>query len=123
MKIARSIAAIALAALLAPAAALADDPNDPAMRDPKARARDAEQIRLLNRDMLAQVQQRDAQYAQGWQAYRDYPARQAEYKAALAQHQRTVEQFSENRANYEAKMAEWRRAVELCRSGHYEYCQ
>ena len=123
MKFARSIAAFALAAAPMPAAALADDPNDPAMRDPRARARDAEQIRKLNRDMLDQVQQRDAQYSQGWQAYRDYPQRQAEYQAALAAHQRTVQQFSDNRANYEARMAEWRRAVDLCRSGHHEYCQ
>ena len=122
MSLSRLAAALALAAAFVPAAALADDPNDPAMRDPKARARDAAIIRQLNRDQLAHVRQRDAEYAKGWQAYRDYPARQAEHRAALARHDRVRQQYDRDRASYEAKMREWRRAVELCRAGREEYC-
>lgn len=93
--------AIALAAACLPGAALADDPKDPKMRSAEARARDAAEIRRLNREQLRHVQRRDAQLAKGWQDYRDYPAAQADY---------------------EHKMAEWRRAVELCESGRHEYC-
>lgn len=122
MSITKFAAALALAAALVPLSAQADDPNDPAMQTKAARERDRAMIRKLNRDMLEQVRARDAQYAKGWQAYRDQPARQAEYKRALAQHQRAQAQYSQDRAAYEAKMRQWRRAVELCRAGREEYC-
>jgi hypothetical protein len=116
-------AAAVLAAVLAPAPALADDPNDPAMKDPRARARDAEMIRQLNRDMLAQVRERDAKYAQGWQDAREYPQREAQYQAALAAYARSNQAYAHDRADYETRMAQWRRAVELCRAGRTEYCE
>ena len=46
---------VALVAALLPAAALADDPNDPAMRSADARARDHAMIQKLNQDELAMV--------------------------------------------------------------------
>lgn len=101
MKINHLAGALALSALVMPAAAMADDPNDRSMRSAEARSRDAAIIRQLNRDQLRYVQQRDAQYAEGWQAYRDYPRHQAD-------HQR--------------RMEEWRHAVRMCESGHHEYC-
>jgi len=96
------ISALALGGLVAPGIALADDPNDPTMRNPANRARDAATIRQLNRDQAAYVEARDAQYAEGWQAQRDY---------------------ERERAEYERRMAEWRRAVRLCEGGHHEYCR
>lgn len=96
------VSAMALGCLIAPGVALADDPNDPTMRNPANRARDAAAIRQLNRDQAAHVEARDAQYAEGWQAQRDY---------------------ERERAEYERRMAEWRRAVRLCESGHHEYCR
>lgn len=101
MRFAHLFGALALVSLGIPGTALADDPNDPAMRSAEARARDAAIIRQLNREQLRHVEQRDAQYAEGWQAYRDAPRQQAEY---------------------ERRMAEWRRAVRLCESGHRQYC-
>lgn len=94
--------ALALAVLGVPVAALADDPRDPAMRSPEARERDRAMIRELNLRQLEYVRKRDAEYAHGWQAYRDYPRAQREYQR---------------------RMAEWRCAVRLCEDGHYEYCQ
>jgi hypothetical protein len=93
--------ALALATLAVPATALADDPNDPAMRNKAAREADKAEIRRLNRAQQAYVRERDAGYRAGWKAYRDYPQKQADY---------------------ERQMAEWRRAVKLCESGHREYC-
>lgn len=93
--------ALALGTIGLSTAALADDPDDPAMRSAEARARDKEIIRKLNRDQAAEIRRRDARLAEGWQAHRDYPAQ---------------------KAAYERKMAEWRRAVRMCQAGHYEYC-
>ena len=93
--------ALALAAAIGSGPAWADDPKDPAMRTKAAREKDAAEIRRLNQQELAAVQQRDAGYAVGWQATRDYPRQQADY---------------------EQKMAAWRKAVALCNSGHTEYC-
>ena len=97
--------ALALGMALIPATASADDPHDPSMRSPAARARDAAIIRRLNQEQLAYVQNRDAQYAEGWRAYREgprvEPARQA---------------------RYEREMADWQRAVAKCNAGYYEYC-
>jgi hypothetical protein len=101
MKLPLLASAAALAAIFTAIPAMADDPNDPAMRSAAARERDRATIRRLNQQELARVRARDAQYAEGWRAYRDAPRRQAEY---------------------DRKMAEWRRAVRLCNSGHYEYC-
>jgi hypothetical protein len=101
MTFARLASALALTVMLVPAPAHADDPNDPGMRSPAARARDREVIRRLNREELARTSARDAGYAEGWRAYREAPLRSSEYEAA---------------------MAEWRRAVKLCQSGRYEYC-
>lgn len=120
---ARLAAAVLCAAVLSPAPVLADDPNDPEMQSKAARARDAELIRQLNRDMLAQVRERDARYAQGWQDYRDFPARDAEFKAAMAAYARSNEAYARDRATYEARMSAWRKAVELCRAGRTEYCE
>lgn len=61
-----------LASMAMSAPALADDPNDPSMRSKAARDRDREIIRRLNLEQLAKVRARDAQYAKGWAAYRDY---------------------------------------------------
>ena len=75
------------------------------MRSAAARARDAAIIRRLNQEQLAFVQNRDAQYAQGWRAYREGP------RVAPAQ-----------QAEYAREMVTWRHAVAQCRAGHYEYC-
>lgn len=91
--------------------ALADDPNDPSMRNPANRAKDKAIIRRLNLEQLAHVQKRDAEYAKGWKVWRDYKDRQGgadSYAAAQARHER--------------EMAAWRRAVSLCEAGRYEYC-
>ena len=117
MKLHIPISALALGAVTAmPTAALADDPNDPAMRDPRARARDRAIIRQLNRNELARVRERDARYAEGWRAYRERPAQQAE-------HARRMARYEAEREQYERDMAEWRHAVARCRAGDWRYCQ
>lgn len=93
--------ALALGFVAVPSVALADDPNDPAMRSAAARAKDRAIVRQLNLDQAAYVKARDARQARGWAAYNAYPAQ---------------------RAAHERQLAEWRRAVRLCESGHYEYC-
>ena len=100
--ISKSLAgALALVSIAAPSSALADDPNDPAMRNRAAREADKAEIRRLNREQYAYVRERDARYRAGWKAYRDHPQAQADYDRA---------------------MSDWRRAVKLCRDGHHEYC-
>lgn len=94
------LCAAALAAMV-PAAALADDPRDPAMRSAAARARDHEATRQLNLRERAMVRHRDARYAQDNGSSADY---------------------ARNRAQYERDMAEWRRAVAECRNGDYSAC-
>ena len=101
MIFARLAGAVALGLATIPAAARADDPSDPAMQNKALRERDAAMVRELNRQQAEYVRQRDAHYAEGWAAYRTYPAQ---------------------REAYERRMAEWRRAVRLCESGHHEYC-
>ena len=91
-------------AAMMPVAALADDPNDASMRNPVARARDREMVRQLNLRQSAMVRERDARYAQGWQA----SGGNSGYGAA--------------RAQYEREMAAWRGAVAACRSGDYSAC-
>lgn len=92
--------ALALGTIASPT--LADDPRDPSMQSRAAREADAAEIRRLNNEQAAYVKRRDAEYAKGWQAYRQHPQAQAEYAR---------------------RMAEWRRAVRLCESGRYEYCR
>ena len=104
--------AAALCVGLVPAVAWADDPNDVAMRNAEARARDAAGVRRLNREQLAYVQQRDAGYAEGWRASREP---RAEYRA-------DNDSYARERARYERELAEWRRAVAACRAGDYDAC-
>lgn len=94
--------------------ARADDPNDPSMRNPENRARDKAIIRELNRNQLAHVQKRDAEYAKGWKAWREYKGR--EYNGGAG------DDYASARARHERDMAAWRRAVSLCQAGRYEYC-
>lgn len=115
-------AALALGLAALPAAVLADDPNDPEMQDPAKRAADAAMIRKLNLDMLAQVQARQAQQQAGWQAYKEFPQRQAEYEAAMARYQQSQAAFADSRSHYEAEVAAWRQAVERCKAGEVQYC-
>lgn len=116
-----SFVCAAIVAAMMPTAALADDPNDPAMRSAAARARDREIIRQLNRQELARVRQRDAGYEEGWRAWREGgggttpAARSRDYERDLAD-------YSRDRAQYERQMAAWRRAVAACRNGDYSAC-
>lgn len=105
----------AILATLMPAAAWADDPNDPTMRSPAARARDREIIRQLNLKQAAMVRERDARYAEGWRAAREHPAR-------LRDHERAMDDYARSRAKYERDMAQWRRDVAACRAGDYSAC-
>jgi hypothetical protein len=115
--------AMVIAAATLPSVALADDPLDPKMQSEAARERDRAMIRKLNRDMLEQVQARDAQYAAGWQAYREQPRVQAEYRQRLAAYERELERGAAERRRYEREMAEWRRKDAACRAGHYAACR
>jgi hypothetical protein len=115
----------ALFAAMMPAAALADDPHDPAMRSAAARAHDREVIRQLNLKEAARVRERDARYAQGWRAARgnrSQAARDEEYAARMQDHERAMASYTRSRAQYERKMAEWRQAVAACRAGDYSAC-
>jgi hypothetical protein len=106
----------ALAAVMMPATAWADDPHDPAMRSAAARARDREIIRQLNLQEGARVRERDARYAQGWRSA------QADRGYASSDHQRAMADYAHDRAQYERDMANWRRAVAACRAGDYSAC-
>lgn len=97
--------------------AMADDPNDPSMRNPANRARDKAIIRRLNLEQLAHVQKRDAEYAKGWNAWREYKDGRGGDRAESA-----GEDYASARARYQRDMAAWRRAVSLCEAGRYEYC-
>jgi hypothetical protein len=114
---------IALAAVTLPGVAMADDPLDPKMQTEAARARDSARIRELNRDMLAQVQARDAKYAANWQAYRDAPKAQEEYRRRLAAYQSDQDSYAADRSRYEQAMADWKRKVTACRAGDYSACE
>ena len=106
MKIGLLGCALALSAALLPAAAHADDPNDPTMRSTAARARDRATIKRMNQQQLAYVRQRDARQMQS------YRARQSGYDA----------DYADARAEYAQKMRDWRRAVAACNDGRWEYC-
>lgn len=116
--------AAALAAILLPGTALADDPRDPTMRDPAARARDKAIIRKLNQDELARVRARDAKYAEGWRAYRERngDGGAAEYSGRQSDYDRANRNYARDRAAYERDMARWRAAVAACRAGDYSAC-
>jgi hypothetical protein len=108
--------AVVLSVIAVSAPGLADDPKDPLLsKSAAARAKDKAIIRQLNINEMRRVRAQEAEQAQGWQAYREQPARQAEYRAALADHAR-------DQAAYEKKMAAWREAVRRCRAGDYSYC-
>jgi hypothetical protein len=109
----------AIVAMVAPAIALADDPRDPAMRDPGARARDRETIRQLNLRELAMVRERDAGYAIGWRAGRDSGD---QYAIRRREHKRAMDGYARDRELYERDMAAWRRASAACRTGDYSAC-
>jgi hypothetical protein len=108
--------------VLMPGMALADDPNDPAMRSATARARDRETIRQLNQQELAMVRERDARDAEGWRAARDKDSHGADYAARSQDHDRAMAAYARERARYERDMADWRRAVAACRAGDYSAC-
>lgn len=107
MKI-RSFACAALAASLLPAVALADNPNDPSMRNPAARARDREGTRQLNLAALQDVRARQARGELGWRPGHASDSANSDY--------------ARERARYERDMAVWRRAVAACRAGDYSAC-
>ena len=107
--------AAALVVMLGSTAALADDPNDPSMRDSRNRARDRAIIRQLNLDQLVHVRARDARYAEGWRAHRELPERRAEHARAVANHERQRDQ-------YERDMVAWRRDVAECRASNNRRC-
>lgn len=111
--------------------ALADDPNDPAMRTRAAREADAAIIRKLNTDQLAYVRQRDAEYAKDWAAYRAYYGDDRARESDVAETQprgvdqdyaETLRQYQTAREEYQAQLAQWREDVSACRSGNYERC-
>ena len=105
MKIHLLFAALALGFAGVSTMAAADDPRDPSMRSAEARARDKAIIKRLNQEQLAYVEQRDAQYAEGWRAYRNGP-----------------QVNTARQAQYDREMAAWRRAVAKCNAGHREFC-
>lgn len=83
-------------------AALACNPDDCRGISKEELARDTAEIKRLNREQKRHVDQRDAEYAKGWQARR-------EHQAAMT--------------DYERRMAEWREAVRRCNAGEYRYCE
>ena len=112
MKLSRLVCTI-FAASLMPAVAQADDPNDPTMRSPAARAHDREMTRRLNRGELARVRQRDA---------RIYAAYDREQAANSRDHENAMADYRHDRLQYERDMAAWRRSVAACRAGDYAAC-
>jgi hypothetical protein len=119
MRISSYILAASVAAMM-PAAALADDPNDPEMRSAAARAQDKEEIRQLNLRQLEAVRERDARYAKGWREYR--AAQDGNSASHSSSSDRANADYARQRAQYEREMAEWRRAVAACRAGDYSAC-
>ncbi|MFM5954229.1 MAG: hypothetical protein ACKOPE_08000 [Novosphingobium sp.] len=112
-------AVLALTSLSFAGAALADDPNDPAMRNAAARARDKAIIRDLNLRELDRVRARDARYQQGWEAYRQ--TRSAS-DPARADYERDMARYRAERERHDREMAAWRDAVRRCEAGDWRYC-
>ncbi len=92
--------------------ALADDPHDPTMT-PQAIARDRAIIRRLNQEQLASVRKRDAQYQEGWKAY----------KGQRRDDDGGSQDYADARRQYDADLAQWRRDVSACRAGDYSRCR
>lgn len=122
----------AVVATMVPAAASADDPRDPAMRNADARARDSDLTRQLNREAGARFRERDARNMQGWRTARDsesyaaadseYAARSEDFAARSQDHRRAMSDYARDRARYEQDMAAWHRAVAACRAGDDAAC-
>lgn len=114
----------AIAAVVLPTVAAADDPKDPAMRNATARARDREIIRQLNLQELAQVRERDGHYAEGWRAARPRSSSAAdrEYSRRSQDYEHAMATYANNRDHYERELSQWRRAVAACRAGDYSSC-
>lgn len=115
----------AIAAVVVPTVAVADDPNDPTMRSAAARARDREIIRQLNLQELAQVRERDARYAEGWRAARSRSTSRTadpEYSGRSQDYEQTMAAYASDRKHYERELSQWRRAVAACRAGDYSFC-
>ncbi|WP_066807402.1 hypothetical protein [Sphingomonas asaccharolytica] len=111
----------AIVAATVPAAALADDPRDPAMRNAAARVRDSAATRELNRQENSRVLKRGVT----WRVVRDGRSDEAgdgDYAAASQDHERDMAEYRRSRARYEREMAEWRRAVAACDAGDYAAC-
>ena len=111
----------AIVAAMVPAAALADDPRDPAMRNAEARARDSAITRQLNRQENARVLKRGVT----WRVVRGGRGDEADdgdYAAAARDHERDMAEYRRNRARYEQEMAGWRRAVAACEAGDDAAC-
>lgn len=111
---------VAMAACMMSGTAQADDPRDPTMQSPAARARDRAIIRKLNMDQAAYVRERDAREMRRYRnaqlaGNQEYAARRQDYREAMADHQR-------ERDAYARAMADWRRAVARCRAGDYSAC-
>ncbi|WP_395390924.1 hypothetical protein WBP07_10180 [Novosphingobium sp. BL-8A] len=102
--------------ILAAGPAHADDPSDPTMT-PQAIARDRAIIRKLNQDQLASVRKRDAQYAEGWKAYKGQRGEERGGDDSDARN------YAEARRQYDADLARWRRDVAACRAGDYSRCR
>jgi len=111
----------AIVAAMAPAAALADEPRDPAMRNAAARARDSAATRELNRQENSRVLKRGVT----WRVVRGGRSDEADdgdYAAAARDHERDMAEYRRNRAQYEREMAGWRRAVAACEAGDDAAC-
>ncbi len=103
-----TITATALGFGAAPAPALACNPDDCGRMSREELARDAAEIRRLNREQLRYVQRRDAEYSRGWDAQ--------------TTHAQDMTAYERERAEYERRMAAWRDAVRRCNAGDRRYC-
>ena len=122
MRVPLFICAALVAAM--PAAAWADDPNDPAMRRAEALARDREMTRQLNLEELRKVRQRGMRSGKVARAARargssaadeNYAVRLRDYASAMAN-------YAGRRAEYEQEKDAWRRAVAACRASDSSAC-
>lgn len=117
-----ALCALVLVTGMASAPAFADDPNDPAMATRAAREQDRAIIKQLNEDQLAYVRERDARYAQGWEAYRRAQGARSSREDTAYENSRSNNAYAEARNDYAAALAQWRRDVAACRAGYYEHC-
>ncbi|MDA9918308.1 hypothetical protein N9D37_00270 [Erythrobacter sp.] len=103
-----SAALLAGGVTAAPSAALACNPDGCNGISKEELARDKAEIRRLNREQLRYVRERDARYAKGWEATRQYPDKVAAHQQRVVEHER--------------RMQEWRDAVRRCEAGDHRYC-